>query len=94
MPHSVPLIATIAVGLAVAFLLGFLVSRLRLPPIIGYQRMANFRVWSFPGAGTWLLGLAWLLGPVILFLEHRASRAATAVPSIHEREVERRRAHA
>jgi CPA2 family monovalent cation:H+ antiporter-2 len=35
-PHSVPLIATIAVGLAVAFLLGFLVSRLRLPPIIGY----------------------------------------------------------
>ena len=36
MPHHVPLIATIAVGLAVAFLLGFLVSRLRLPPIIGY----------------------------------------------------------
>ncbi|HKE45364.1 MAG TPA: YbaL family putative K(+) efflux transporter [Steroidobacteraceae bacterium] len=35
-PHHVPLIATIAVGLAVAFLLGFLASRLRLPPIIGY----------------------------------------------------------
>ena len=36
MPHHVPLIATIAVGLAVAFLLGFLASRLRLPPILGY----------------------------------------------------------
>ena len=36
MPHHVPLIATIAVGLAVAFLLGFLASRLRMPPIIGY----------------------------------------------------------
>jgi K+:H+ antiporter len=35
-PHHVPLIATIAAGLAVAFLLGFLASRLRLPPIIGY----------------------------------------------------------
>jgi monovalent cation:H+ antiporter-2, CPA2 family len=35
-PHHVPLIATIAVGLAVAFLLGFLASRLRLPPILGY----------------------------------------------------------
>ncbi|HSC09068.1 MAG TPA: cation:proton antiporter, partial [Steroidobacteraceae bacterium] len=36
MPHHVPLIATIAVGLAVAFLLGFVAARLRLPPIIGY----------------------------------------------------------
>jgi CPA2 family monovalent cation:H+ antiporter-2 len=32
----VPLIATIAVGLAVAFLLGFAAARLRMPPIIGY----------------------------------------------------------
>ena len=36
MPHHVPLIATIAVGLAVAFLLGFAAARLRMPPIIGY----------------------------------------------------------
>jgi K+:H+ antiporter len=36
LPHHVPLIATIAVGLAVAFLLGFVAARLRLPPIIGY----------------------------------------------------------
>lgn len=36
MPHQVPLIATIAVGLAVAFVCGFLATRLRLSPIVGY----------------------------------------------------------
>jgi CPA2 family monovalent cation:H+ antiporter-2 len=36
MPHDTPLIATIAVGLALAFLLGLLAQRLRLPPIVGY----------------------------------------------------------
>lgn len=36
MPPSVPLIATIAVGLAVAFVLGFVAVRLRMPAIIGY----------------------------------------------------------
>src|SRR5262249_29588008 len=46
-----------------------------MPPVIGYERMANFRVWSFPGLGTWLLGFAWLLAPVTLFLERRAARA-------------------
>jgi CPA2 family monovalent cation:H+ antiporter-2 len=35
-PHHVPLIATIAVGLAFAFVLGFVAVRLRLPAIIGY----------------------------------------------------------
>jgi copper chaperone NosL len=43
-----------------------------MPPVIGYQRMANFRVWSYPGLGTWLLGVAWVLGPVALVLERRA----------------------
>ena len=65
-----------------------------MPPVIGYQRMANFRVWSFPGAGTWLLGVAWLLGPVILYLEHRASRAETAAPRVRRLEAVGRRAHA
>jgi CPA2 family monovalent cation:H+ antiporter-2 len=37
MPHEVALIATIAVGLAIAFLLGFLAVRLKLPPLIGYM---------------------------------------------------------
>jgi CPA2 family monovalent cation:H+ antiporter-2 len=36
MTHETPLIATIAVGLALAFMLGLLAHRLRLPPIVGY----------------------------------------------------------
>jgi len=36
MPHETPLIATIAVGLGLAFALGLLAHRLRLTPIIGY----------------------------------------------------------
>jgi copper chaperone NosL len=51
------------------------------PPLIGYKRMANFRVWSLPGPGTLLLGVAWALGPIILLLERRAAkRAASAAP--------------
>ena len=46
-----------------------------MPPIVGYQRMANFHVWSYPGLGTWLLGIAWALGPLVLYLERRADRA-------------------
>lgn len=49
-----------------------------MPPVIGYQRMANFRVWSFPGVGTWLLGFAWLLAPAVLLLERRTGTAAAS----------------
>ncbi|MFI5372276.1 MAG: hypothetical protein ACHQ52_12030 [Candidatus Eisenbacteria bacterium] len=41
------------------------------PPVIGFKQMANFKVWSLPGTGTLLLGLAWLLGPVILLFGRR-----------------------
>jgi CPA2 family monovalent cation:H+ antiporter-2 len=34
--HDVPLIATIAVSLAFAFVGGLLAARLRLPPLVGY----------------------------------------------------------
>lgn len=47
-----------------------------MPPIIGYQKMANFKVLSVPGPGTVLLGAAWLLGPVSFWLDLRADRAA------------------
>lgn len=47
-----------------------------MPPIIGYQKMANFKVLSLPGPGTILLGAAWLLGPVSFWLDLRAARAA------------------
>ena len=36
MPHDVSLIATVAIGFALAFPLGFLAHRLRLPPLVGY----------------------------------------------------------
>lgn len=36
MPHDTPLIATIVIGLSLAFLLGLLAHRLRLPMIAGY----------------------------------------------------------
>jgi CPA2 family monovalent cation:H+ antiporter-2 len=36
MEHDIALIATVAVGLAVAFVFGFLAQRLRLPPLVGY----------------------------------------------------------
>jgi monovalent cation:H+ antiporter-2, CPA2 family len=36
MPHSITLISTIAVGLGLALVFGFLAARLRLPPLVGY----------------------------------------------------------
>jgi copper chaperone NosL len=45
-----------------------------MPPVLGFQKMANFRVLSLPGPGTLLLGAAWLLGPIVLVLERRAQR--------------------
>jgi CPA2 family monovalent cation:H+ antiporter-2 len=36
MHHDTALLATIAIGLALAFLLGFAAARLRLPPLVGY----------------------------------------------------------
>lgn len=36
MPHETALIATIAIGIALAFFLGFVAARLRLPPLVGY----------------------------------------------------------
>lgn len=44
------------------------------PPIIGFKQMANFKVLSMPAAGTWLLTLAWLLGPAVALVEYRAAR--------------------
>ena len=36
MPHNVSLISTIAAGFGLAIVLGFLASRLRMPPLVGY----------------------------------------------------------
>ena len=49
MPHDVPLIATMAAGLATAFAGGFVALRLGLPPILGYL-LAGMAVGPFtPG---------------------------------------------
>ncbi len=34
--HDLPLVSTIAVGLSLAFVLGMIASKLRIPPIVGY----------------------------------------------------------
>ena len=44
------------------------------PPLIGFKQMANFKVWSLPAAGSWLLGVAWLLGPVVALLDLAARK--------------------
>ena len=55
------------------------------PPLVGFKKMVNFRVWSLPDVGGILLGIAWLMGPVVAFLDLRArrrrggSRVATSV---------------
>ena len=49
MPHETALIATIAAGLGLAFLLGFLATYLKLPPLVGYL-LAGIAVGPFtPG---------------------------------------------
>lgn len=35
-PHDLPLVSTVAVGLSVAFIFGLIASKLRIPPIVGY----------------------------------------------------------
>ena len=48
------------------------------PPLIGFKQMANFKVWSLPGSGSILLGVAWLLGPLVALLDLLARRSARA----------------
>lgn len=56
------------------------------PPVIGYKRMLNFQVWSLPGPGTVLLGIAWALGPFIVFAHGRVpSLRPHAAPRTSER---------
>lgn len=49
MPHSAPLITTIAAGIGLAFIFGFIAARLRIPPLVGYL-LAGIMVGPFtPG---------------------------------------------
>ena len=68
MPHDITLIATMAVGLAFAFIGGFVAARLRLPPILGYL-LAGIAVGPFtPGfvADTGLAGQLAEIGVMLM----------------------------
>ncbi len=45
------------------------------PPVFGHQRIANFDVYSYPGATTYVLGVFGLVLAVSLFLEWRRAQA-------------------
>jgi CPA2 family monovalent cation:H+ antiporter-2 len=49
MEHNIPLITTIAVGLVVALILGFLAEKVKLPPLLGYLLAGIFIGPSTPG---------------------------------------------
>jgi CPA2 family monovalent cation:H+ antiporter-2 len=68
MPHETALIATVAAGLGLAFVLGSLAARLRLPPLVGYL-LAGVAVGPFsPGfvADTNLAGQLAEIGVILL----------------------------
>src|SRR5687768_8410569 len=67
MPHDTALIATVAGGLALAFLLGLLAVRLRLPPILGYL-LAGVIVGPFTPGFVADLGLASQLAEIGVIL--------------------------
>jgi CPA2 family monovalent cation:H+ antiporter-2 len=67
MPHDTSLIATIAVGLAFAFVCGFAAAHLRLPPIVGYL-MAGVAVGPFTPGFVADAGLATQLAEIGVIL--------------------------
>ncbi len=67
MPHETTLIATIVAGLVLAFAFGFLVSRLRLPPLVGYL-LAGVAVGPFTPGYVADTGLAQQLAEIGVIL--------------------------
>ena len=70
MPHSTSLIATIVVGLVLAFGFGFVARRLHLPPLVGYL-LAGIAIGPFtPGfvADISLAGQLAEIGVILLML--------------------------
>ena len=49
------------------------------PPVFGHQQIANFDVYSYPGPGTYLLGIYAVVLGVVLLMEARR-KAPAAVP--------------
>ena len=51
------------------------------PPIFGYKQMANFEVYSYPAAGTYLMAATAVAVVAAAVIAWRSGRAAGAVPS-------------
>jgi CPA2 family monovalent cation:H+ antiporter-2 len=49
MPHDVPLVATLAVAFVLASIFGYVASRMRLPPLVGYLIAGALMATSIPG---------------------------------------------
>jgi CPA2 family monovalent cation:H+ antiporter-2 len=47
MPHDISLIATIAAGFGLALVFGFIATRLRMPPLVGYL-LAGVAIGTWP----------------------------------------------
>jgi CPA2 family monovalent cation:H+ antiporter-2 len=67
MPHETALIATIAAGIGLAFVLGLAVTRLRLPPLVGYL-LAGIVVGPFTPGFVADTGLAQQLSEIGIIL--------------------------
>jgi CPA2 family monovalent cation:H+ antiporter-2 len=68
MPHHTPLIATIVIGLVIAFVLGAVANRLRISPLVGYV-LAGVAVGPYtPGfvADQWLASQLAEIGVILL----------------------------
>ena len=68
MPHDVTLIATFAVAFVLASIFGYIASRLRLPPLVGYLVAGAMMATSVPGftADTAIAGQLAEIGVILL----------------------------
>jgi monovalent cation:H+ antiporter-2, CPA2 family len=68
MPHDITLIATLATGFVLAFVFGFIASKLRLPPLVGYLLAGVFMGPHTPGfvADTAMAGQLAEIGVILL----------------------------
>ncbi len=68
MPHDVTLIATFAVAFVLASIFGYIASRLRLPPLVGYLVAGAVMATSIPGytADTGIAGQLAEIGVILL----------------------------
>ncbi len=67
MPHETTLIATVAAGFVLAFALGFVAARLRLPPLVGYL-VAGVMIGPFTPGFVGDIGLALQLAEIGVIL--------------------------